>query len=95
MRKVKALVIAIVCGGSLAISTAALTFGTPQNDNAAACCNKKGCCEAGAMNCCKKKTKRGKNAHSCCKKGNGAKCCCSADSCTMPNKPAPKNTNTD
>ncbi len=94
MRKMKALVIAIVCGGSLAISAAALTMGTPQNSNSSteACCNKEGCCEAGAMNCCKKKTKRGKNAHSCCKKGNGAECCCSADSCTMPNKPA--NTNT-
>ncbi|HKP38823.1 MAG TPA: hypothetical protein VJT71_18340 [Pyrinomonadaceae bacterium] len=94
MRRMKALVIAIVCGGSLAISAAAFTLGTPQNSNSSsqACCNKEGCCEPGAMNCCKKKTKRGKNAHSCCKKNNGADCCCSAESCTMPNKPA--NTNT-
>ena len=95
MRRMKALVIAIVCGASLAISAAAFTLGSPQNTNSStteACCNKEGCCEPGAMNCCKKKTKRGKNAHSCCKKNNGADCCCSAESCTMPNKPS--NTNT-
>lgn len=96
MRRIKALVIAIVCGTSLAVSAGALTLGSPQNSNSSqseACCNKEGCCEPGAMNCCKKKTRRGKNAHSCCKAGNGAKCCCSAESCTMPNKPANKNTN--
>jgi len=87
------LVLLIMIIMTIPIQSHAVKLDLPQNSNStAACCNKEGCCEPGAMNCCKKKTKKGKNAHSCCKKGNGASCCCSADSCTMPNKPANVNT---
>ncbi len=90
MRKVKLFLMSFACAAAaLAVSATALTLNPPQNknQNADACCDMAGCCNAGNkdMSCCKSK-KDGKNNHACCKDQNGESCCCKGDSCPMPNK---------
>ena len=87
MKKIKALVITLAMGATLAVSAAALTQAQNPNQNSEACCDMQDCCKAGDkdMSCCQKK-KKGKNAHSCCAGKDGAACCCKGDSCPMPNK---------
>ena len=90
MRKVKVLLMSLVCAAALSVSAAALTLNSPQDNNnksTDACCDMAGCCKDGNkdMSCCKA-NKNGKNNHACCKDKNGASCCCKGDSCPMPNK---------
>lgn len=87
MRKIQALVITLAMGATLAVTAAALTLNSTQNNqNSEACCDMKDCCKDAAMSCCKK-TRHGKNDHACCQGQDGAaSCCCKGDSCPMPNK---------
>ena len=78
MKRLKALVIALVCGVAFAASTAAMAQNQqPERDRKDSCCAMKDCCKDKDMACCKDKD--------CCKDGScskdGSGCC--GDSCQM------------
>ena len=76
MKKVKAFVIALVCGLVLAASATAMPRNQqPDKDKKDSCCAMKDCCKD--MACCKDKD--------CCKDGPCSKdgSCCCGDSCQM------------